>query len=282
MNFRQLGFISGTVDNPELCSRVLREHAMNKPVKAKSWHDMFNRVADWIDAGMPEKTPFNVFVKGNGKLPFQAFSSLPGFNFCPGAGDCLNWCYSYGSWRNPPAFCRQLQNSLLMIHKRTLIKDAWGKLPNNQHVRLYVDGDFGTVEQLRFWMEQCETRKDLKVYGYSKSFQVFLSLHDSGFSWPNNYVLNLSGGHKYGSDIVNKMKELPITRGEFIGIDINRTVRHKDHGTPEVNRSLRAAAKAMGLGKVFTCPGKCGECTIKEHACGSRRFDGIPIVIAVH
>lgn len=284
MNFKQLAFIAGSVSNPALCSRVLREHAALEPVKPKGWNDWFNRIADWIDGGMGFDTPCNVFVKGNGKLPFWAISTLPGAAFCPGAGDCLNWCYSFKSWRNPPAFVRQLMNTLLMLHRRQIIEAAWLKLPANHHVRLYVDGDIRNVSELRWWMRQCSNRPDLKVYGYSKSFNVFLQADDQGIVWPDNYTLNLSGGHKYDNATVQRMRTLPVTRGDFIGVkvDIGRKVRASDHGTPEVNKALREAAKAMGLGKVFTCPGKCGECTKSEHACGSRRFNGIPVVIAVH
>lgn len=282
MNFQQLAFITGSVNNPAMCSRVLREHADMHDPKERGWYGNFHRIADWIDGGMGSDTPFNVFVKGNGKLPFWAISTLPGASFCPGAGACLDWCYSFKSWRNPPAFGRQLMNTLLIMHNSNVIESAWAKLPANHHVRLYVDGDIGNVTELRFWMRLCSERSDLKVYGYSKSFSVFLKAETDGIVWPDNYVLNLSGGHKYNDTIVEKMEALPVTRGHFIGIDIGRQVFSKHHGTPEVNRVLREKAKEMGLGKVFTCPGKCGECTLKEHACGSKRFNGIPVVIAVH
>lgn len=282
MGYKQLAFIAGSVNNPAMCSRVLREHADLHEPKARGWHGWFHRIADWIDGGMNGKTPFNVFVKGNGKLPFWSISTLPGATFCPGAGDCLNWCYSFKSWRNPPAFGRQLVNTLLMRHRLDTIEAAWLKLPTAHHVRLYVDGDIANVKELCWWMNMCAKRPDLKAYGYSKSFNVFLKADADGIDWPENYVLNLSGGHKYNDTIVERMKKLPITRGEFIGLDIGRKVRSKDHGTPEVNKALREAAKAMGMGKVFTCPGKCGECTLKDHACGSKRFNGIPVVIAVH
>jgi len=282
MNFQQLAFITGSVNNPEICSRILREHAdLHEPI-VKGWHGWCHRIADWIDGGMDDNTPFRTFVKGNGKLPFWSISTLPGASFCPGAGDCLSWCYSFKSWRNPPAFGRQLVNTLLMLHRPDIIKAAWAKLPANHHVRLYVDGDIANVAELRFWMKRCAERPDLKVYGYSKSFNVFLKAESEGIVWPDNYILNLSGGHKYDQAIVNRMKLLPITRGDFIGLDIGRKVRSSEHGTPAVNKLLREKAKELGMGKVFTCPGKCGECTLKEHACGSKRFNGIPVVIAVH
>ena len=45
-------------------------------------------------------------------------------NACPGAGSCVDWCYSLRAWRNPQAFFRQLQNTLLMLHCRRAIARA--------------------------------------------------------------------------------------------------------------------------------------------------------------
>lgn len=57
------------------------------------------------------RTPFKVFkLKGNTKLPFATFSTLP-IVTCPGAGECADWCYSFTAWRYPAAFARQLQNT---------------------------------------------------------------------------------------------------------------------------------------------------------------------------
>jgi len=120
----------------------------------------------------------------------------------------------------------------------------------------------------------------LDVYGYSKSFRELLAYNDRlayGENWPSNYLLNLSGGHAHDIDTVEKMKALPITRGTFDAVSIGRKVKASDHGKPETNKAIRSVA-----GKVFPCPGKCGSCTPKGHACGSERFRGIPIAIAVH
>lgn len=167
MNFQQLAFIAGSVTDPKLCANLLREHADMHDQKEKGWWGHFHRLADWIEDGMDFDTPYNVFVEGNGKLPFWAFSSLPGASFCPGAGDCLIWCYSFKSWMYPTAFGRQLMNTLLMLHRRHIIEYNWRKIPSDVHVRLYVDGDIGNVLELRWWMRQCDARSDLKVYGYS-------------------------------------------------------------------------------------------------------------------
>lgn len=223
--------------------------------------------------------PWPIFkLNGNGKLPFAAFSSLPGVT-CPGAGTCLDWCYSFKAWRYPAAFARQVQNAWLMIHNPQVIADAFHAIPNHiKTLRLYVDGDFASVADVRFWMELIRAKPSLDVYGYSKSFKELLAYHKVWPYWPSNYILNLSGGHAHGIDTVEEMRALPITRGTFDAVSIGRKVKSSDHGTRETNKAIRAAVS----GNVFPCPGKCGYCTPKGHACGSDRFRNIPIVIAVH
>ena len=77
--------------------------------------DYATRFLTWFE-NQSGPTPFSVFAAaGNMKLPFYAFSSLPGFD-CPGAGACLygeneftpenfrkGWCYSFTGWRYPAA-----------------------------------------------------------------------------------------------------------------------------------------------------------------------------------
>ena len=131
-------------------------------------------------------------LKGNNKLPFAFFSAMPDVT-CSGAGDCLNWCYSFRSWRYPTAYFRQLINTLLMAteYGREVIAVATAKLPENIAIRLYVDGDFANVAQVNFWMDEIRKRPDLAVYGYSKSWRELLAYDGK---WPSNYLLNLSNG----------------------------------------------------------------------------------------
>jgi len=241
-----------------------------------AWIREMGKLRDFIAGRV--STPWPIFkLNGNGKLPFAAFSSLPGVT-CPGAGDCLDWCYSFKAWRYPGAFARQAQNAWLMRHNPAAIVEAFHAIPHDiQTMRLYVDGDFASAADVSLWMELIRTRPSLDVYGYSKSFTQLLAYHRDWPYWPKNYLLNLSGGHAHDIDTVEKMKALPITRGTFDAVSIGRKVKSTDHGKPATNKAIRAKA-----GKVFPCPGKCGSCTPKGHACGSDRFRGIPIVIAVH
>jgi hypothetical protein len=67
--------------------------------------------------GLPFGLSWGILAKGNGKLPFMAYSELP-MATCPGAGDCSvwsnqsGWCYSFKAWRYPDAFARQFLNTL--------------------------------------------------------------------------------------------------------------------------------------------------------------------------
>jgi len=242
----------------------------NKP----AWVREMGKLKAIIQTGKPAYPVFK--HDGNSKLPFFTFSSLPGVT-CPGAGDCINWCYSFKAWRYPAAFARMAQNAYLMrVHPDT-IEAAFKDLPQGITLRLYVDGDFAHVADVRFWMERLRARPDIAAYGYSKSFNELLAYHRDWPYWPKNYLLNLSGGHAHDLDTIEKMQALPITRGTFDAVSIGRKVKSSDHGKPATNAAIRAKA-----GKVFPCPGKCGSCTPKGHACGSERFRNIPIVIAVH
>jgi hypothetical protein len=241
-----------------------------------SWIRDLTKIKEFIQDGKPR---FSIFAKdGNGKLPFLAFSSIPGEGFCGGAGECLNFCYSFRAWRYPAAFCRQVQNSILLQSKtgQASILTALDKFKTDSiDFRLYVDGDFTGIEDIEFWFSALIARPWLKTYGYSKSWQ---SLLDYSGEYPENYQLNLSSGSIYGDDIKARVSQLPITRGEFIAVSVGHKVKSSDHGNRDHQKLLR---EVYGK-KAFTCPGLCGDCTKKGHACGSERFKGLDIIIAVH
>ena len=250
--------------------------------------------------------PFAIFAaQGNQKLPFYAFSSLPGFD-CPGAGACLygenaqrtaanfgkGWCYSFKAWRYPAAFFRQLQNSVLLRSEagRSLVKSEFLRIPENRTLRLYVDGDFANLSILRFWMDLCKTRPDLSIYGYSKSWNLFLTLDKQGYKFPANYLLNVSSGSRYGEKIKDKVLGLSCTRGEFVAVPVarkhiaNKAYQDKDNaGSKEYRKEVLQRLKELSHAKRFACPGNCGNCIVKkQHACGSDKLRGVTIAIGIH
>jgi hypothetical protein len=220
-------------------------------------------------------------LKGNIKEPFVSFSSLAGAGFCAGAGECLKFCYSFKAWRYPAAFCRQVQNTILLdsIEGRHLISCSLSKATKGKETtfRLYVDGDFRNLSDVKFWMEALKAMPHVSAYGYSKSFEEFLSYSESN-TFPDNYILNISGGHRHTLELVEQMKGLPITRGEFVAVRVPHKVTSAMHGDRSHQKVLR---ETYGR-KSFTCGGKCGECTPVGHACGSRAFQNVDIIIAVH
>lgn len=271
------------------------------------------RFLHWFE-NQRDSLPFAIFsAQGNKKLPFYAFSSLPGFD-CPGAGACLfgegekrsdenfgkGWCYSFKAWRYPAAFFRQLQNSVLLRTKagRSLLKSEFLRIPENRTLRLYVDGDFANLAILRFWMDLLKARPDIKIagkgeiegYGYSKSWKLFLELENQGYSFPANYLLNVSSGSRYGDKVKEKVLGLSCTRGEFIAVPVARkhitskAYQDKDNaGSKEYRKEVLQRLKELGHTKRFACPGNCGNCIAKKvHACGSDKLRGVTIAIGIH
>lgn len=246
--------------------------------KGKGWQSNFAKLARVLETGNVEYSIFA--MSGNSKLPFISFSSLPGVT-CPGAGDCLEFCYSFRAWRYPAAFMRQAQNAYLMRWHNDVIIHEFAKLaqsrPEGFDFRLYVDGDFANGADVALWMETLKAFPSVRAYGYSKSFAALLG-YGAFNTWPTNYMLNISSGHNASPEMLAYVKALPIVRGEFIAVSIGKKVKSTDHGKPETNRALREAFKV----KAFTCPGTCGTCTGKGHACGMQALKNIPIIIAMH
>lgn len=248
--------------------------------QSPAWQYSFSKFAAVLDDQNPR---FAVFaLGGNSKLPFVAFSTLPGVT-CPGAGECLDFCYSFRAWRYPAAFFRQLQNAYLLRFAPRVITREFETIaaarPEGFDFRLYVDGDFANIDDVVFWMSLLRATPSARAYGYSKSFAMLLA-YDTVYSgqWPSNYQLNISSGHNSSAAMVDYVRALPITRGEFRAVSVGRKVKGSDHGTPAINALLRANSAE----KIFPCPGTCGTCTGKGHACGMPALKGRVIAIAIH
>lgn len=283
-----------------ITSAIMDSHSLGRSMSAMvdsvgrargAWKDTLSQLKDGmmrlVKSSRSRDAPFSIFsMKGNEKLPFASFSALPEHT-CPGAGECLDWCYSFTAWRYPAAWARQVQNTLLLKYRPHVVAHAFRQLPEGIVVRLYVDGDFDSEQTIKFWFELLRERPDIQAYGYSKSWELIAGIPTELF--PANYRLNLSSGGKEQSASVTDMMNLPITRGEFIAVPVKYrpagkqgNVGFERYDDPEYHRAVRDAAAKMGLGKVFSCPGKCGECAGGRHACGSPLFKGVKIAIGVH
>ena len=292
LNAALCAYIDKDITACELVSEMI-EAEVRPNLEGPGWLSALDKLETFIlqfdRADNFQTPPFSIIGEGNGKLPFLTFSTLPVLT-CPGAGDCVEFCYSLKAWRYPNAWARQFQNTLLLSTRkgRWMIRRALDKqLSRPKYAtleqvdfRLYVDGDFAHVGDIHFWMQTLRARPQLAAYGYSKSFYEFLA-YDVKLAlcekeWPSNYVLNLSSGHKHSPEMLREMRELPIVRGDFVAVQLPANATKKPGA--QQRKELR---EAFGQ-KAFTCPGKCGDCTPKGHACGSMRFAQTPIIIAVH
>jgi len=257
-------------------SSFLQETIDSNPDSA--WGLAFVKFNKWLEDIAANDLPYKVFAKGNGKLPFWAYSASP-LVTCPGKGDCAKWCYSLKAWRYPAPLLRQIMNTILIRFQSERIGAEFMKLKQNADVRLYVDGDFDSLDTMVFWFDLLKARPDLKVYGYSKSWELFLEYDKLGYTFPENYELNQSSGSKYENigHIRAAIKKLPIYRGEFVAIDA---------GKNPAPRMVGQLARKLGMKKVFACPGQCGDCIKKQgknmHACGSELMKDVTIVIGTH
>ena len=196
------------------------------------WIKYLRSLRNWIAGGMViNPTPYSggkitlaefedintgvgdwpIFMEGNSKLPYMAFSTLPGTT-CPGAGACLygaekpkdlggdriltptikdkdgevikegGWCYSFKAWRYPATFRRHVGNTLLLAtaEGRAYIASVFAAWANNKGaeagmniIRLYVDGDIHDNTTLDFWLDLCAKHPHIQAYGYSKSWAIF-------------------------------------------------------------------------------------------------------------
>lgn len=221
----------------------------------KKYSEWFN---EFLDTGIPK---FTIFTKGNSKLPFYSFSTLPAIN-CPGAGECLTFCYSFKAWRYPAAYFRQLQNTILERYASDHILQSVLKLKHGSTIRLYVDGDINP-HNVEFWKDTFNNHApDLNVYGYSKSLALIV---EHAENWPKNWLLNLSSGHNATPQIEREYSQLPFVRGSFRAIHAT--------GKNAIERNKNAAKlyrEKTGEKRVFACPSKCGNCMANgKHACGN-------------
>lgn len=247
-----------------------------------NWRGHLRRMAHRLAMGENELSIFG--MEGNSKMPHVTFSTLPVVT-CPGAGECVNFCYSLGSWQYAATYARQMQNTLLMRFMPEVIADKFQDLPYGRRVRLYVDGDFDSEASFAFWMGEIRRRPDLQVYGYSKSWDIIAEYaRKYPDAVPANYALNLSSGG--APQLVSKanMLALPFVRGEFITVKADYS-QHKPGGLtwtrfddPDYHDCVERAAKAITSEEVASCPGNCGDC----HACGDMALRGVVIAIGLH
>jgi hypothetical protein len=292
-------------------------HAPGWTSALKKFRSIVNRFSEKLtladDDGAIRVKEWNnhpLFMKGNSKLPFWIWKILPVVT-CPGRGKaekngCEKWCYSLKAWRNGLPFVTNAANTLVARFRPEVI---WEALPllGNSSLRVHVDGDFFMYDYLDDWMNALRRNPAINAYCYSKSWWMLnqWDRRNSG-AWPKNFVINMSSGSVFeDKPAVRKITEsLSCVRGDFAAVKATGLPKWKKKMTHAeyvatldkyISRVAVAAEAKFGAGNFWVCPGDCGNCmnaetgmqnmvenAKTEHACGSRKMDGVRIVIGMH
>ena len=277
---RMVVFAENILLEPNLGKRLQLINDEVLSTDKKAYLNGLDRLKNGLMDQFKNETFKTIFQKGNSKLPYHKYSTLPLLN-CGGKNECGFFCYSIKSWRHYSPFIRQLMNTIIEREHFHIIQTALSKLltpkknkPIVETFRLYVDGDFSSLQLYRNWMNLISRFPDTKFYGYSKSLDYFFEYPNIV---PNNYRLNISNGSIYDSntEMIDSLLAMPFCRGRFVAIGMS--IRSDSR-----KQALQILKNKHPNNKVFMCPGKCGNCTNIGHACGSDRFRNVVIGIMVH
>lgn len=120
-------------------ARALLQLQCDPEFSGPGWQTKLNKLADVFS----QKTPqFSIFaLGGNSKLPFVSFSTIPGVT-CPGAGDCINFCYSYRAWRFPQILIYSIRDCFLLLR---FVAYFDNRLTNSECLRFVLIWSFQTA-----------------------------------------------------------------------------------------------------------------------------------------
>ena len=279
---------------PRKAARWVRAAILPALPLSSNWHKAAKKLASalWdMPTMIAAESPYTIFERGNGKLPYFTWSTLPAVT-CPGAGACLAWCYSFTGWRHVNPFFRQTFCTMLLMHRPDIVRETFQALPHGSTVRIYVDGDFSSVADVEFWMDTIRRRGDLHTFGYSKSWRELIE-YGNAHRFPNNYCLNKSSGSLHGADVERELLALqcddgkPVVRGVFQAVRINRSGTdiprgHERYESREYHQAVRTAALPILGQRAFSCPGNCGDCRGENLAFCAARSLSVPVAIGIH
>jgi len=106
------------------------------------------------------------YGRGNSKLGPNVFtySKLPGPS-CPGATECIKYCWAMRLIQNKPIWDLWTENTVAGAQLPILPKTA-------KIVRIHVSGDFDSPEYVQSWIELCNREKDTTFWGYTRSWRL--------------------------------------------------------------------------------------------------------------
>jgi hypothetical protein len=140
------------------------------------------------------------FPIGNLKLHRILTLNLPTIYTCPGALDCIRWCYGTRPENRFPRTLRSRQRNLEMTKRQDfsdILKVVISIAKNFKVtiVRPHEAGDFYNQEYLNTWLTVMKLNQEMKFYAYTRSAHLDFTTK------PKNFNLLYSTGGKYDSMI---------------------------------------------------------------------------------
>jgi len=141
------------------------------------------------------------FSKGNRKLSRDTLIwNLPRGKTCPGAGECLKWCYEIKIERIYPNVRESRERNLKFSKSKDFVDKIveYLKKRKEKRIRIHESGDFYSEEYFKKWIEIAKRCPNKIFYTYTKSFVVF-NVYPKDL--PKNFIVIQSYGSKDDSKI---------------------------------------------------------------------------------
>lgn len=141
----------------------------------------------------------NSKLKADGILSF----GLPPVKTCPGAGECLKFCYGCkGMYKVFKKMISEVQNKRLeatkdMFFFADITTELKAKRVAPKAVRIHDTGDFYSQEYFDKWVDVANSNPDILFYDYTKSLHLDFSKR------PSNLKLIGSVGGKYDTKLTS-------------------------------------------------------------------------------
>lgn len=128
------------------------------------------------------------------------------FAMCKNCQYCNGLCYNNKLLVQYKGKCiSELRALLAYILRREELKELISNnIGNNRLFRIHGNGEFHSLDNLKFWLDIVKQNKDVKFYTYTKSYDLIHEFLLQGGKLPTNFILNISMVEGQQNDIFTK------------------------------------------------------------------------------
>lgn len=147
------------------------------------------------------------YMQTNGKLEqssvYTYAFNLPAIDTCPGAGDCVKFCFAAIEQKQYPSALKHRQDSFALSKSPDFIETINAELAmlRTKHkkrgtkfaIRMHASGDFYSPAYILAWATVVEMNSDIHFYCYTKSVALFKRMNVAGTFSNWSVIYSLSG-----------------------------------------------------------------------------------------